>query len=112
MADREARHVPLGLQVPERLVGLAQMGQEEPKRTPIIIDDVVSPRPRIDEFLRVANAVGERAGAAIHPETLARMVPCALGPSPRSAGGSGLRASLAHHREPGDAYARHPAPGA
>ena len=64
VADRETRHVPFGLQVPKRLVGLAQAGQEKPERTPIVIDDVVSPGPRIDEFLRVANAGSERAGAA------------------------------------------------
>ena len=74
VADRETRHVPFGLQVPKRLVGLAQSGQEKPERTPIVIDDVVSPGPRIDEFLRVANAGSERAGAAIDPKALARMV--------------------------------------
>ena len=45
VADRETRHVPFGLQVPKRLVGLAEAGQEQPERTPIVIDDVVSPRP-------------------------------------------------------------------
>jgi hypothetical protein len=75
MADREACHVALRLEIPQRLVGLAQAGQEEAERTPIVVDDAVPARPRIDENLRVANTGAERAGTAIDPEVLVRMMP-------------------------------------
>ena len=76
MADREARHVALRLEIPQRLVGLAQAGQEEAERTPIVVDDARAGASTHRRNLRVANAGAENvAGAAIDPKALARMVP-------------------------------------
>src|SRR5579864_1768980 len=74
MADREARHVSLGLQVPERLVRLAQAREDEVERTAFVIDDAVTPAPGVDSLGRMADLIRERSAAVMDPETLARVM--------------------------------------
>jgi hypothetical protein len=64
----------LGLEIPERLVGLAETRQQEPERAPIIVDNVMPPCPGIDRLARVPNACAERARSIVNPKVLVRMM--------------------------------------
>src|SRR3546814_10907152 len=45
MADRKAGHMPLGLGVPQRLVGLAEPGEQQRERLAFIVDDMAAASP-------------------------------------------------------------------
>src|SRR3546814_8397503 len=71
MADRKAGHMPLGLGVPQRLVGLAEPGEQQRERLAFIVDDMAAASPDGQLVLEVDNAGAKAADVVISPWTIA-----------------------------------------
>src|SRR3546814_1837177 len=71
VTDREAGHVPLGLGVPQRLVGLAQPGKQQMQRLAVIVDHATPASPGGERILEVDYAGAKAADVLIGPQALA-----------------------------------------
>src|SRR3546814_12598558 len=71
VTDREAGHVPLGLGVPQRLVGLAQPGKQQMQRLAVIVDNATAASPGRERILAVAYAGAQAADVVIGPPAIA-----------------------------------------
>ena len=67
VADGESRYVSFRLEVPERLMRLAEPGEEKAERTLVVVDDAVPPRPGVDRLPRLADPIGKRTGLIVDP---------------------------------------------
>ncbi|WP_419697292.1 hypothetical protein ACN2CC_35345 (plasmid) [Mesorhizobium muleiense] len=63
----------LDLQIPERLVSLAQARKNEPKRLAVVIEDPMASDPSVDEFLLMLDACTKLLppGIVIEPKAIA-----------------------------------------
>src|SRR3546814_2695813 len=74
VTDREAGHVPLGLGVPQRLVGLAQPGKQQMQRLAVIVDNATAASPGGERILEVDYAGAKAADVVIGPQAIAGQV--------------------------------------
>src|SRR3546814_14725088 len=72
MADRKAGHMPLGLGVPQRLVGLAEPGEQQRARLAFIVDDMAAASPDGQLVLYVYNPSAKDADVDISQKTTSR----------------------------------------
>lgn len=75
VTHREAGHMPLGLGVPQRLVGLAEPGKHQVERLAVIIDNIVLRYPGIDPFRRMTDTRPQAASVVINPKTIIGQMP-------------------------------------
>ena len=72
--DSKAGHVPFGLEIPQRLVGLAELGKAQVKRLARIIDNGVPRDPGINRPTRMTHARSDLALLIIDPKAIGRMM--------------------------------------
>ena len=70
VANREACHMPLGLGVPQRLVGFAEPRKKQVEGLAVVIDNIVPSYPAIDPFRRVADTCPQATSVVINPKTI------------------------------------------
>ncbi len=70
MPDREPGHMPFGLGVPQRLVGLTKAGKQKVEWLAVVIDNPVPSHPRVESFARMTNTGVQPASVVVDPETI------------------------------------------